>query len=243
MTGYQKTVMKTGKSGKMSGWLALSPLFLFLCIYLVSSVVAADFYKVPIAAAFLLASAYALLVTPANSTEKRIEIFSEGAGNRNVLLMIWIFVLAGAFAGTAEDMGAIDSAVNFTLGILPGKFLYAGLFLASCFISMAIGTSVGTIVALVPVASGIAAEAGMDVAFVTAIVAGGAFFGDNLSFISDTTIAATRTQGCSMSDKFRVNIGIVAPAADIVTLIYVVLGASSGAEVSAGDVNGVNLVP
>lgn len=227
----------------MSGWLALSPLFLFLCIYLISSVVAADFYKVPIAAAFLLASAYALLVTPANSTEKRIEIFSEGAGNRNVLLMIWIFVLAGAFAGTAEDMGAIDSAVNFTLGILPGKFLYAGLFLASCFISMAIGTSVGTIVALVPVASGIAAEAGMDVAFVTAIVAGGAFFGDNLSFISDTTIAATRTQGCSMSDKFRVNIGIVAPAAVIVTLIYVVLGFSSGAEASSGDVNGVKLVP
>ncbi len=239
-----KTIeMKTGRTGKMSGWLALSPLFLFLCIYLISSVVAADFYKVPIAAAFLLASAYALLVTPANSTEKRIEIFSEGAGNRNVLLMIWIFVLAGAFAGTAEDMGAIDSAVNFTLGILPGKFLYAGLFLASCFISMAIGTSVGTIVALVPVASGIAAEAGMDVAFVTAIVAGGAFFGDNLSFISDTTIAATRTQGCSMSDKFRVNIGIVAPAAVIVTLIYVVLGFSSGAEVSAGDVNGVKLVP
>ena len=239
----QDTVMKTGKSGKMSGWLALSPLFLFLCIYLISSVVAADFYKVPIAAAFLLASAYALLITPANSTEKRIEIFSEGAGNRNVLLMIWIFVLAGAFAGTAEDMGAIDSAVNFTLGILPGKFLYAGLFLASCFISMAIGTSVGTIVALVPVASGIAVEAGMDVAFVTAIVAGGAFFGDNLSFISDTTIAATRTQGCSMSDKFRVNIGIVAPAAVIVTLIYVLFGLSSGAEVSAGDVNGVKLVP
>ena len=121
-----KTIeMKTGRTGKMSGWLALSPLFLFLCIYLISSVVAADFYKVPIAAAFLLASAYALLVTPANSTEKRIEIFSEGAGNRNVLLMIWIFVLAGAFAGTAEDMGAIDSAVNFTLGILPGKSLWA----------------------------------------------------------------------------------------------------------------------
>lgn len=240
---YFPVKMKINTDKPMNGWLALSPLALFLCIYLISSVVAADFYKVPIAAAFLLASAYALLITRAGSTEKKIAIFSEGAGNRNVLLMIWIFVLAGAFAGTAEDMGAIDSAVNFTLGILPGKFLYAGLFLASCFISMAIGTSVGTIVALVPVASGIAAEAGMDVAFVTAIVAGGAFFGDNLSFISDTTIAATRTQGCSMSDKFRVNIGIVAPAAVIVTLIYVLFGLSSGAEVSAGDVNGVKLVP
>ena len=149
----------------MNGWLALSPLMLFLCIYLVSSVVAEDFYKVPIAAAFLLASAYALLITRAEDTESRVAIFSAGAGDRNVLLMIWIFVLAGAFAGTAEDMGAIDAAVNLALGILPGKFIYAGLFLASCFISMAIGTSVGTVVALVPVASGIAAEAGMDVAF------------------------------------------------------------------------------
>ena len=227
----------------MNGWLALSPLVLFLCIYLVSSIVAEDFYKVPIAAAFLLASAYALLITRAKDMETRIEIFSSGAGNRNVLLMIWIFVLAGAFAGTAEDMGAIDAAVNLALGILPGKFIYAGLFLASCFISMAIGTSVGTIVALVPVASGIAAEAGMDTAFVTAIVAGGAFFGDNLSFISDTTIASTRTQGCSMSDKFKVNVGIVAPAAVIVTIIYIIFGFSSGAEVQAGEVNGVKLVP
>ena len=236
--------MKTGQDGKrMNGWLALSPLMLFLCIYLVSSVVAEDFYKVPIAAAFLLASAYALLITRAEDTESRVAIFSAGAGDRNVLLMIWIFVLAGAFAGTAEDMGAIDAAVNLALGILPGKFIYAGLFLASCFISMAIGTSVGTVVALVPVASGIAAEAGMDVAFVTAIVAGGAFFGDNLSFISDTTIASTRTQNCSMSDKFKVNVGIVAPAAVIVTVIYLIAGLSSGAEVQAGEVNGVKLIP
>lgn len=232
---------KPGKS--MNGWLALSPLLLFLCIYLVSSIVAEDFYKVPIAAAFLLASAYALLITKSETIERKVEIFSAGAGHGNVLLMIWIFVLAGAFAGTAEDIGAIDSAVNFTLGILPGKFIYAGLFLASCFISMAVGTSVGTIVALVPVASGIAQEAGMDVAFMTAIVAGGAFFGDNLSFISDTTIAATRTQGCSMKDKFRVNIGIVAPAAIIVTIIYIVIGLSSGTEVAAGAVNGVKLIP
>ena len=227
----------------MNGWLALSPLALFLCIYLISSVVAADFYKVPIAAAFLLASAYALLITRAGSTEKKIAIFSEGAGNGNVLMMIWIFVLAGAFAGTAKDMGAIDASVNFALSILPGKFIYAGLFLASCFISMAIGTSVGTVVALVPMASGIAAEAGMDVAFVTAIVTGGAFFGDNLSFISDTTIAATRTQGCTMSDKFRVNIGIVAPAALIVTVIYVFYGLSENIAVQAGEIDGVKLIP
>lgn len=235
--------MKTENDRRMNGWLALSPLLLFLCIYLVSSIVAEDFYKVPIAAAFLLASAYALLITRTSGTDKKIGIFSEGAGDRNVLLMIWIFVLAGAFAGTAEDMGAIDSAVNFTLAILPGKFLFAGLFVASCFISMAIGTSVGTIVALVPVASGIAVQAGADVAFVTAIVAGGAFFGDNLSFISDTTIAATRTQGCSMRDKFRVNVRIVLPAALVVAAVYVAIGFSSGTEVSAGEVNGVKLIP
>ncbi len=239
---FERKEDKMTSHGKMNGWLALSPLVLFLCIYLVSSIVADDFYKVPIAAAFLLASAYALLITPGSASDK-IDLFSEGAGNRNVLLMIWIFVLAGAFAGTAKDMGAIDASVNFALSILPGKFIYAGLFLASCFISMAIGTSVGTIVAMVPMAAGIAAEAGMDVAFVTAIVAGGAFFGDNLSFISDTTIAATRTQGCPMRDKFRVNIGIVAPAAVLVTVIYVIFGLSSGAEVAAGEVNGVKLIP
>ena len=235
--------MKTENDRRMNGWLALSPLLLFLCIYLVSSIVAEDFYKVPIAAAFLLASAYALLITRTSGTDRKIGIFSEGAGDRNVLLMIWIFVLAGAFAGTAEDIGAIDSAVNFTLAILPGKFLFAGLFVASCFISMAIGTSVGTIVALVPVASGIAVQAGADVAFVTAIVAGGAFFGDNLSFISDTTIAATRTQGCSMRDKFRVNVRIVLPAALVVAAVYVAIGFSSGTEVAAGEVNGVKLIP
>ena len=227
----------------MNGWLALSPLVLFLCVYLVSSIITSDFYKVPIAAAFLIASAYALLITRCGPAEQRIAVFSEGAGNKNVLLMIWIFVLAGAFAGTAEDMGAIDAAVNFALGILPGKFIYAGLFLASCFISMAIGTSVGTIVALVPMASGIAVETGMDIPFVTAIVAGGAFFGDNLSFISDTTIASTRTQGCPMQDKFKANLMIVAPAAVIVTAIYIVYGLSSGTEVVAGEVNGVKLVP
>lgn len=236
-------MMNTHGGRHMNGWLALSPLALFLCLYLVSSIVADDFYKVPIAAAFLLASAYALLITRTKGTEKKIAIFSSGAGNKNVLLMIWIFVLAGAFAGTAEDMGAIDASVNLVLRILPGKFIYAGLFLASCFISMAIGTSVGTIVALVPVASGIASEAGMDVAFVTAIVAGGAFFGDNLSFISDTTIASTRTQGCSMQDKFKVNVKIVTPAAVIVTAIYVVCGLSSGAEVTAGEVDGLKLIP
>ena len=227
----------------MSGWLALSPLFVFLCLYLVSSIIANDFYRIPISAAFLLASIYGILICRGKSLEERVSVFSRGAGNRNVLLMIWIFVLAGAFAATAKQIGAIDATVNLALRILPGKLLYAGLFLASCFISMSIGTSVGTIVALVPVAAGIAQEVGTGEAMITAIIVGGAFFGDNLSFISDTTIAATRTQECSMSDKFKVNFRIVGPAAVVVTLLYIFLGKSVSVVPEAGAVELALLIP
>ena len=224
----------TNTSSRYSGLLALSPLLVFLCVYLISSIVAQDFYRIPVSAAFLIASVYALIISKGRTMEERIGIFSEGAGNKNVLLMIWIFVMAGAFASTAKEIGAIDATVNIAMKILPGKLLYAGLFLASCFISMSIGTSVGTIVALVPIAAGIAEEMALSGAtdftastpFITAIIVGGSFFGDNLSFISDTTIAATRTQECSMTDKFKVNLRIVGPAALIVTVLYIVLGSS-----------------
>lgn len=227
----------------MSGWLALSPLFVFLCLYLASSIIANDFYRIPISAAFLLASIYGILICRGKSLEERVSVFSRGAGNKNVLLMIWIFVLAGAFAATAKQIGAIDATVNLALKILPGKLLYAGLFLASCFISMSIGTSVGTIVALVPIAAGIAQEIGAGEAMITAIIVGGAFFGDNLSFISDTTIAATRTQECSMSDKFKVNFRIVGPAAVVVTLLYIFLGKSVSVVPEAGAVELALLIP
>lgn len=227
----------------MSGWLALSPLMVFLALYLVSSVIAQDFYRIPISAAFLLASIYAIIICRGKGLEERVAVFSKGAGNSNVLLMIWIFVLAGAFAATAKQIGAIDATVNIALRILPGKLLYAGLFLASCFISMSIGTSVGTIVALVPVAAGIAQEIEVSTAFITAIIVGGSFFGDNLSFISDTTIAATRTQECSMSDKFKVNLRIVGPAALIVTAIYILLGRNVSITPESGIVNLVLLLP
>ena len=229
---------------RMNGWLALSPLLVFLLVYLVSSIVARDFYKVPVAAAFIIASAYAMLITRSvNKTDDKISIFSEGAGNKNVLMMIWIFVLAGAFAATAKEIGAIDATVNATLKILPGKLIYAGLFLAACFISMAIGTSVGTVVALVPIAAGIAEETGVGVPFLTAVVIGGAFFGDNLSFISDTTVAATKSQGCSMRDKFRVNLWIAAPAALLVAVVYVILGLKVEAVPAAEPVQWIGLVP
>lgn len=235
----------------MNGWLALSPLAIFLCIYLVSSLIAGDFYAVPISAAFLIASIYAVLISREGTLDQKIAVFSEGAGNKNVLLMIWIFVLAGAFASTAKEIGAIDATVNLALRILPGNLLYAGLFLAACFISMSIGTSVGTIVALVPVAAGIAEELALTGAsgisastpFITAIIVGGAFFGDNLSFISDTTIAATRTQGCSMADKFKTNIRIVGPAAIIVTVLYIFLGANVSAVPETGAIDWILLIP
>ena len=251
MHGLDKYDMGTKSDKSKNGLLALSPLLVFLCIYLISSIVAHDFYRVPISAAFLVASVYAVAICKGKTLEERISVFSDGAGNRNVLLMIWIFVLAGAFAATAKEIGAIDATVNLALRVLPGNLLYAGLFLASCFISMSIGTSVGTIVALVPVAAGIAVElaaAGAagpfaGVPFITAIIVGGAFFGDNLSFISDTTIAATRTQECSMSDKFKANIMIVGPAALVVTILYVIMGSSVSVTPEAGPINWVLLIP
>ena len=203
---------------------ALSPLLVFLCLYLIVSLIVNDFYKVPITVAFLVSSVYAICITKGLSLNDRIMQFSQGAANKNVMLMIWIFVLAGAFAQSAKDIGAIDATVNMALQLLPGNLILAGFFLAACFISLSIGTSVGTVVALVPVIAGIAEKTGMNLSFMTAVVVGGAFFGDNLSFISDTTIAATRTQGCAMKDKFKVNFRIVLPAALCVLGYYVYRG-------------------
>jgi len=214
------------ESRKMSGWLALSPLFVFLCLYLVVSIIVNDFYKVPITVAFLVSSCYAIAITRGLKLDKRIYQFSVGASNKNIILMIWIFILAGAFAQSASAMGAIDATVNLTLLLLPENLLIAGIFIASCFISLSIGTSVGTIVALTPIAIGLAEKTGIDLPFMVGIVVGGSFFGDNLSFISDTTIAATKTQDCVMRDKFRVNSMIVIPAAFLVLIFYVFKGFS-----------------
>jgi len=231
------------KASHIKGLLALSPIVVFLGIYLVSSIIAGDFYKIPISAAFLLASAYAIVITPGKISE-RVTIFSQGAGNRNVLLMIWIFILAGAFAATAKEMGAVEATVSATLSIIPGKLLLAGLFLTACFISFAIGTSVGTIVALVPIAAGVAAQTGVALPQMAAVVVGGAFFGDNLSFISDTTIASTQAAGCSMRSKFKANILIVLPAVAVVLGVYLFQGIDGNVGAAApGGVELVKLLP
>lgn len=224
-------------------WWALSPLLVFLCLYLVTSILVNDFYKVPITVAFLVSSCYAIAITRGLKLDQRIYQFSVGAANKNILLMIWIFILAGAFAQSAKQMGAIDATVNLTLHILPDNLLLAGIFIAACFISLSIGTSVGTIVALTPVAVGLAEKTEIALPFMVAVVVGGSFFGDNLSFISDTTIASTKTQECVMRDKFRVNSMIVVPAAIIVLGIYIFQGLSITAPAQVQTIEWIKVIP
>jgi Na+/H+ antiporter NhaC len=225
------------------GLLALSPLVVFIVLYLVTSIIAGDFYKVPITVAFLLSSIFAVIVHGGSPLKERIDIFSRGAATGQMMLMIWIFILAGAFANSAKVMGSIDATVNLTLSLLPPQMLLAGLFLAACFISISIGTSVGTIVALTPIAVGVAQQTGSDVAMITAVVVGGSFFGDNLSFISDTTIVATSTQGCRLSDKFRVNSFIVIPAALFILVLYIFLGINVHAPQHIETVEWAKVIP
>lgn len=243
MAENQESINSTNQISLGDGLLKLSPLIVFVVLYLVTSIVAGDFYKIPITVAFMLSSIYAIAIFKGMPLDKRIEVFSRGAGQKNMMLMIWIFVLAGAFAKSAKDMGSIDATVNLTLSVLPTNMLLAGLFLAACFISLSVGTSVGTIAALTPIAVGIANSTGSDVALLTAIVVGGSFFGDNLSFISDTTVVATQTQGCRMSDKFKANIRIVAPIALISFIIYMVMGRSLNIPTAIPDVELIKIVP
>ena len=215
----------------------------FVLFYLVTSIIAGDFYKIPITVAFLVSSCYAIIISNGKPLMQRINTYSRGAATEQMMLMIWIFILAGAFAYSAKTMGSIDATVNLTLSLLPPQMLLAGMFLAACFISLSIGTSVGTIAALVPIAAGVASETGTDVAMMTAIIVGGSFFGDNLSFISDTTIMATQTQGCRLSDKFHVNSFIVFPAAFIILIVYLIMGQGVSAPAHVASVEWIKVIP
>ena len=225
------------------GIIALSPIVVFILFYLVTSIVAGDFYKIPITVAFMVSSIYAIAIFGDRPLMHRINSYSRGAATEQMMLMIWIFVLAGAFAHSAKSMGSIDATVNLALSLLPPQMIFAGMFLAACFISISIGTSVGTIAALAPIAVGLANETGVDTAMMTAIIVGGSFFGDNLSFISDTTIMATQTQGCRLSDKFRVNSFIVFPAAIVILIVYVLLGRDTAAPQHIADVEWIKVIP
>ena len=232
---------------KKKGFLALSPLLVlmaFIVMFTIYSVdKAASAPNLSLTVAFMMASIYAVIISGNIPMKKRIDTFSKGAGASNLMLMLWIYVLAGSFAASAKGMGAIDATVNFALHYLPSNLLMPGLFLAACFISLSIGTSVGTVVALAPIASGIANSIGFSTPLMVAVIVGGAYFGDNLSFISDTTVVATQTQGCNMKDKFRVNAMIVAPAAMIVLAVYAVLGAHTPAPHATPPIDYLKIAP
>ncbi|MBD5317365.1 MAG: Na+/H+ antiporter NhaC family protein [Bacteroides sp.] len=219
------------------GWLALSPVILFLILYVAVSVVIGDFYKIPISVALVASSMWAVAIYRGHPLMRRIEVFSSEAGHSNILYMVWVFILAGMFAALAREIGAVDATVNFTLRYFPAQFVVPAMFFAACFISFSIGTSVGTVVALTPLAVDMAEGSGASVAFYVAVVLGGAFFGDNLSFISDTTIAATRSQGCDMSSKFKANLWIALPAALITILIYLFMSRSTVQSFTPTEVN------
>lgn len=217
------------------GLLALSPVGVFLLLYVAVSVAAGDFYKVPVSVALTASSVWAVAIYRRQPLMRRIEVFSAEAGHSNILYMIWVFVLAGAFASVAREIGSVDSTVNFTLSHFPTRFVVPAMFFSSCFISFSIGTSVGTVVALTPLAVDISTAAGGPTAFFVAVVLGGAFFGDNLSFISDTTIAATRSQGCDMRSKFRANLWIAIPAALATIAIYTMIGSNTPEAMRQGE--------
>lgn len=227
------------------GLLALSPLFVLIVLVIVFTMYSVDHKdsNMSLTVAFLISSIFAVIMSGGFPLKKRIDTYSKGAGSSNLMLMLWIYVLAGAFAASAKNMGAIDATVNLALDYTPSWALLPGLFLAACFISVSIGTSVGTVVALVPIAVGLAHTTGANVALMTAIVVGGAYFGDNLSFISDTTVVATQTQGCKMSDKFKVNSLIVIPAAIVVLIIYAIMGAVFKAPTNIPDVEYIKVLP
>lgn len=225
------------------GLVSLSPFIFFVAVYLVSSIVAGDFYKMPITVAFMFSCMYAIATFKGKSLKQRIEVFCQGAGAKDIMLMLSIFVFAGAFANSAKDAGCINATVNFTLGILPDNMIMAGLFLATCFISLAIGTSVGTIVALTPIAAGLAVSTNSSVPMMVAVIVGGSFFGDNLSFISDTTIVATNTQGCRQKDKFIVNSYTTIPVALIVMVMYLIMGDGTKAPATLPPVDYVKIIP
>ena len=227
--------------------MALSALFLLIVLFVaftVYSVVSShQDTSLSLTVAFMISSIYAVAISGGMPVRKRVDTYSKGAGANNLMLMLWIYVLAGSFAASAKAMGAVDATVNLALSILPASMILPGLFLAACFISVSIGTSVGTVVALVPIAAGLAHSMDANVGMMTAIIVGGAYFGDNLSFISDTTVVATQTQNCKMSDKFKVNSMIVVPAAVLVLIAYSVMGVGLQAPTHINEVEYMKVLP
>ncbi len=235
---------ETGITRTPNGW-ALLPLIVFFLLYTLTLAFTGDMSKMPISVAFLITSAVAIFTSKGGKLIDKVAMFCRGAANETITLMIVIFILAGAFAATTRSMGAVDATVNMMLYLLPAQTILASIFIAACFISMAMGTSCGTIAALAPIAVGISSQIGIPIPAMLGIVVGGSMFGDNLSFISDTTIAATRTQGCEMKDKFWVNIRIALPVALLMLFIYLYqgFGAQSNISIAASDIEWLKVIP
>ncbi|KMZ55434.1 Na+/H+ antiporter NhaC family protein [Dorea sp. D27] len=222
---------------------ALLPIGVFLVIFLGAGIVTGDFYAMPAIVAFLIALFIAFIQNRGLSFQEKIRVISKGVGDENIITMSLIFLCAGGFSGAVTAAGGVESTVNFGLSILPAKIAVVGLFVIGCFISVSMGTSMGTIAALAPIAVGISEKTGFSLAVCIGAVVCGAMFGDNLSMISDTTIAAVKTQGCEMKDKFRENFLIVLPAAIITIIIFLVITWNGNASVAAGSYNILRVIP
>ncbi|MFP7477486.1 Na+/H+ antiporter NhaC family protein [Terribacillus saccharophilus] len=227
---------------KANPW-ALIPFIVFLVLFIGSGIITGDFYNFPVIVAITIAAGVALSMNRRESLTKKVDIFCKGAGNSNVMLMVIIFILAGAFSEVAKGMGAVESAVNLTTSIVPQNLLVVGLFVIACFISLSMGTSVGSIVALAPIGVGISDETSLSMALVMGAIVGGSMFGDNLSFISDTTITSVRTQGAQMKDKFKVNFWIVLPAAIVTCIILGFIAMGESAQVEHINYNWIKIFP
>ncbi|KQL21602.1 Na+/H+ antiporter NhaC family protein [Cytobacillus solani] len=232
--------MELGKKG--NPW-ALLPFVVFLILFIGTGIVTGDFYKFPVIVAIAISGAVALVMNRKETFSNKVDIFCKGAGNLNVMLMVIIFLLAGAFSEVAKGMGAVDSTVNFALSVIPQNLLMVGIFIIACFISLSMGTSMGTIVALAPIGVGISEQTDISLALSMAAVIGGSMFGDNLSFISDTTITAVRSQNTQMKDKFKVNFWIVLPAAIVTCVILGIVTMGENAEITQHSYHLVKILP
>lgn len=232
--------MENQNQGKLS---ALLPIGVFLVIFLGAGIIFQDFYAMPAIVAFLIALFVAFLQNRKVSFDEKVKIIAQGVSEENIITMSLIFLCAGAFSGAVTAAGGVDSTVNLGLSLIPAHFIVAGLFIISCFISVSMGTSMGTIAALAPIAVGVSDEAGFPMAICIAAVVCGAMFGDNLSMISDTTIAAVKTQGCEMKDKFKANFLIVLPAAVITIVFFWFVTRDMSYNIASGEYNLFQVIP
>lgn len=230
---------------KENSFIGLLPLVVFLIIFVGTGVITGNFSKMPLLVAFMISAGFALTLNKKGeklSIDKKIDIFTRGGGEPTIILLVVIFLLAGAFYSVADAMGAVNSTVNLGLDILPRNMILPGIFIIGCIISFAMGTSMGTVTALAPIAIGISNQTGIGLPLVLGTVIGGAMFGDNLSFVSDTTIAATKTQGVELRDKFKMNLLIVLPAV-IITIIILMLIPVGGATIKVQSYSIVKVIP